>query len=275
MLLSTLLNIFVLTIQAQGPLVTWMTFDYAPIYEKNNSGLGDTILHEFQKCLKDYRHTNLGQSTLPRIFKNLDDQHRMFCLPAIGTTPSEQSGRAISKLVFTIPSAFIVIRKNDKKKFLSFKNHISLKKLLQNTKLTGGMVEQGTYGEEVNAILKEYGKNVLKRNPVSPTGFYKMLQQKRFDYFFEYPISFLHHIKNLPLDQRDQFTYLYINENKQSGAIKAYAICSAPSEKIIHKINNCLSAPEIQKTYVEELLKKLPEDIREDYRQLNYKMIGK
>lgn len=275
MLLKIILSILAFNIQASDKLVTWMTFDYAPIYQSDRSGFGDIVSKQLQNCLKDFKHGSLGSSSLPRIFKNLDSNLTMYCLAALGTDPVEQKGRLVSNLVFTIPNAFIVVRKNDVERFNATNNRISLKALLKNTKLLGGMVEQGTYGKEVNSLLREHGKNVLKRNSVSPMGFYKMLLQKRFDYFFEYPISFLYHIQSLPAEQRDQFAYLYLEENEKTGAIKAYALCSKASKAVIEKINICLKNPELQKTYIDELVEHLPVDLREDYRRLNLLLIGK
>lgn len=275
MLLKIILSILAFNIQASDKLVTWMTFDYAPIYQSDRRGFGDILSNQLQHCLKDFKHASLGSSSLPRIFKNLDSNKTMYCLPALGTDPAEQKGRLVSNLVFTIPNAFIVVRKNDLERFNAINNRISLKKLLQNKKLLGGMVEQGTYGKEVNGLLKDHGNNVLKRNSVSPMGFYKMLLQKRFDYFFEYPISFLYHIQSLPPEQRDQFAYLYLEENEKSGDIKAYALCSKASKVVIEKINTCLKNSELQKTYVDELVEHLPVDLREDYRRLNTHFIGR
>ncbi|MDD0851749.1 hypothetical protein HBN50_01525 [Halobacteriovorax sp. GB3] len=259
---------------AKDQVITWMTFDYPPIYQSNHKGFGDIVLKQFKQCLEGYKHVELGQSSFPRIFKFLDSKKSIYCLPALGTEPKVHPDKHISKLVFTIPNAFIVIRKEDEAKFKGKNNKVSLETLFRKTSLIGGMVEKGTYGEQVNELIKKYENRVLKRNAVDPVGFYKMLHQKRFDFFFEYPVSFIHHVRNLSVTERNEFSYLLLRENTEMGPIKAYALCSAQSSDVIEKINKCLSDPLVQKSYVESLVDELPLDLQKKYRNLNFQKIG-
>ncbi|MCP5076920.1 MAG: hypothetical protein GY951_02530 [Psychromonas sp.] len=259
--------------------IDWLKFDYEPVYMQDNNsqvGLGDQVYNSLSNCLSQYNHNPHISMTISRIFKKLNNNKAVQCLPALGSFPGQFDNLLYSAPVFTIPGSIVVVRKEDVAKFSDDGRHTSFKKLYSNETIHGAGVKDGTYGEAVQAILATNSPSFFSRSLPSPEGFYKMLLKNRFDYVLDYPIGYQHHSQKLDSEQQSKISYLLLTENSDKTNITAYALCSnsEQAQLVVEAINQCLSMPQYQDEIISVLLNYLPVELRAKFKLLNYNRIG-
>ena len=255
--------------------INWLNFNYPPIYitSRPNKGLGFGDKHQnmLEDCLEQYTHKKTQALSFARIRAFLESKKGNHCIAALGGFPNEISDSFYSSTVFTIPTSFIVTRRDTLEKLKLENDAISLSKLMNNKELKGAHVKGGTYGEAVSRILNTSQSQLLMKTDPDPIKFYKMLLRKRFDYALDYPIGLMYNIRALTQEQREKIAFVLIKENQQTPYINAYAICNkAPgSEIIINRINQCMKREVHNEKLRGEILKYIPDKMKETIDKIN------
>jgi len=223
--------------------IDWIKFDYAPVYMPDNSGLtglGDQVYESLSSCLPQYQHKLHASMSISRLFKKLNHQEGVHCIAALGTFPGQIDNVLYSFPVFTIPGSIIVVRKEDVKKFSADGIQTSFAKLYENENIQGAAVKDGTYGEAVEAILKNENSSFLYRSLPSPEGFYRMLLKNRFDYVLDYPIGFEYHSQKLSNEQQSKLAYLLLTENSDKPILQLmrYVLIASKPKLSLKKLIN-------------------------------------
>lgn len=142
---------------AQSPkeTITWLYFNFPPIFEINNgkkTGLGFEIMNRLQTATPEYTHEEVLASPR-RMIEELSRGKNVLVLGML-KTPDREKTMLFSKIPARLTSPHIAIRKGSQTRLFP-DGKIRIRELTQNPTLTFGRVPHITYGPTINSYIEK------------------------------------------------------------------------------------------------------------------------
>jgi len=231
-----------LTILNAKDLIVWSETDLPPIFivegKDKGNGYAQKVTQELQKELFEYNHI-VEENTIARSLKLLENTD--YSCYSLLWSKKRAKYTLFSKPVFlTFPNG-LIIRKEDKSKYLQYMNakgEINLDKLFSDDDLIFGRVNKMKFGSFIDEKLNNhnYGMNISYFN--KQTNLIKMFASyKRVDYVIAYYNNIKYQMEELNLS--NSLEYIKI---KGINVHPAYIGCSKSNmgKYVINKINRII-----------------------------------
>lgn len=151
-----------------------------------HSGIIVDLLQQVTERLPQYRH-RLQLVNLSRGLEQLKQPAITCLLPTIRTPERDQLGHYVG--LFVAMPHQLLIRSRDQARLAAGQNEVSLRALLQDTRLRGGLIQDRSYGPSLDPLLNDPAVQTrLLRIQTSSAGnnLFDMLEHGRIDYLLEY-----------------------------------------------------------------------------------------
>lgn len=151
-----------------------------------HSGIIVDLLKQVNERLPQYRH-RLQLVNLSRGLEQLKQPGTTCLLPTIRTAERDQLGHYVG--LFVAMPHQLLVRSSDQARFAEEQSEVSLRALLQNTQLRGGLIQDRSYGPSLDPLLNDPAvQPQLLRIQTSSAGnnLFDMLEHGRIDYLLEY-----------------------------------------------------------------------------------------
>lgn len=235
-----------------GDTVLWAVADRPTSYilEGVDKGRGvvDEVYSILHKNLSDYDHKTVVMN-FTRILAEMEKGKKQ-CACGFKKPEREKVGYFSIPAIIALPFA-VVAKKGRLDKIYGNKDSISLKNLIKNKNLKGGVTKKRSYGDLTQMISEHEEKGDLYVQS-STRNLMKMLVADRLDFAIEIP-SFAKYIAK-QLKNEDMFTGYAIEENKNKVLI-AHIFCTKNEwgRAIIERIDNILEKERKSSDYIEIL----------------------
>ncbi|MCP5079168.1 MAG: TIGR02285 family protein [Psychromonas sp.] len=209
-----LMGILLLTIFSPARLLasdplSWCSPDFSPYFikkgELKNKGINDLIIQYLQARLPQYQHNYL-KANPSRIINELSENRKLVC-SALLKTPEREKKMLFSQLpLFLVHPNHLVILKSRRaffKQYIQESGAIDLNTLL-DSRLVLGVATNRIYSGDIDAFVVDYeSKDSVVKTTSSNIylGLLKMLQRKRIDFTFGYPIETTYLATKLKMDE--------------------------------------------------------------------------
>ena len=224
--------------------IQWVDLALPPVHHieegiGQGEGISDNIIRLMMEKINDIDQELLIQPG-NKMMLSLATKKNV-CNPSFKKTPQREAF-----LHYSIPSVFmpnhgIAIRKKDIDKFGD--PPVSIKKIMQNSKLRLGASIARSYGKKVDDIIKLHkGNMALGFLSFNKDNSYRrlitLLAEGQVDYILGYPLEFSYIEQQLGIN--DQILFLPIQETKPYSM--TYVVCSKTKQgkKFIEKVNSVL-----------------------------------
>lgn len=178
-------------------VLSWCSPDFSPYFikkgELENKGINDLIIQRLQAKLPHYQH-KLVKANPSRIVATLFEGGNLVC-SALFKTPEREQKILFSKLpLFLVHPNHLIILKSQYALFQPYirsSGAIDLVKLLDSS-LVLGVASKRVYSGEIDKFIVDYQStnHVVKTTSSNVyKGLLKMLERKRIDFTFGYPIE--------------------------------------------------------------------------------------
>jgi uncharacterized protein (TIGR02285 family) len=247
--------------------VTWLRFDYPPMYivsgPQAGEGYMDHILQLLIDNLPEYDHT-VRVANLSRIMSELEANN--VCIASLFVNEERKRlGWISSGNTTLLPPVQLVYRAADSEKFTRFGSPASLYDVLREPSLVLGVAERMSYGVEVDKAVAAHNQqaNVYLRSGADVgLGLHEMLMKHRIDYTVNY--SWAANYTAGP-EQAKQLAFLpFIEAGEQP---KHHVICSKGTlgKDVVDRVDTLLKDPELSARRREYISRWLPDSARESY----------
>jgi len=232
--------------------VVWAVADRPTSYilEGLDKGRGvvDEVYSVFHKSLSDYDHKT-DVMNFARILVQMENGRKQ-CACGFKKPEREKVGYFSIPAIIALPFA-VVAKKGRLDEIYGNTESISLKKLLENKKLKGGVTKKRSYGD-VTQMINEHEKKGNLYVQSSTHNLMKMLVADRLDFAIEIP-SFAKYIAK-QLKNEDMLTS-YAIEEVGNKVLIAHIFCTKNEwgRAIVDRINNILRKERKSADYIEIL----------------------
>ncbi len=194
-LVPLLLVLLTLSLPARGeasrqPDVTWNMSPWPGlINERDNQpdgGIMVELLQQIVERLPEYRH-HYRLNNLTRGLEQLKREPLSCFLPTFPTPERDHHGYYVG--LFVAMPHQLVVRNEDVQRFAAGRDEVSLRELLRDKRLRGGLVRDRSYGPVLDPLLQApEALPQLQRIQTSSAGsnLYGMLERGRIDYLLDY-----------------------------------------------------------------------------------------
>ena len=193
-LLRPLLVFLLLTLgtdlRADSPEIIWGTSPWPGLVNlrdgQPHSGIIVDLLQQVTAHLPQYRH-RVQLVNLSRGLEQLKQAGTTCLLPTIRTAERDQLGHYVG--LFVAMPHQLLVRSSDRTRFAAAPQEVSLRALLQQPNLRGGLIQDRSYGPALDALLNDPSVQPrLLRIQTSSAGnnLFDMLEHGRIDYLLEY-----------------------------------------------------------------------------------------
>jgi uncharacterized protein (TIGR02285 family) len=174
----------------QGPEVTWNMSPWPGLINMQDSRPSDGIivevLQQIIQRLPHYQH-HYRMNNLTRGLEQLKREPLSCFLPTFPTAERDQHGYYVG--LFVAMPHQLVVRTADLPRFAASAGEVSLRQLLRDSQLRGGLVRDRSYGPILDPLLQApEALPQLQRIQTSSAGsnLYGMLEHERIDYLLDY-----------------------------------------------------------------------------------------
>ncbi|QKE62017.1 TIGR02285 family protein [Aquipseudomonas campi] len=193
-LLRTLLVFSLLTLgaelRAEPQEIVWGTNPWPGLVNlrdgQPHSGIIIDLLKQVTERLPQYRH-RLQLVNLSRGLEQLKQPGTTCLLPTIRTPERDQLGHFVG--LFVAMPHQLLVRSSDQARLAAGQSEVSLRALLQDSQLRGGLIQDRSYGPNLDSLLNDPAvQPQLLRIQTSSAGnnLFDMLAHGRIDYLLEY-----------------------------------------------------------------------------------------
>jgi uncharacterized protein (TIGR02285 family) len=176
--------------QPQAPQVTWNMSPWPGLINVRDERPGDGIivelLQQIVQRLPEYRH-DFRLNNLTRGLEQLKREPLGCFLPTFPTPERDRHGYYVG--LFVAMPHQLVVRTADLQRFAAGNGEVSLRTLLRDKRLRGGLVRDRSYGPILDPLLHDPAAlPQLQRIQTSSAGsnLYGMLEHHRIDYLLDY-----------------------------------------------------------------------------------------
>ncbi len=241
--------------------------------EYKNQGYGDKIRQIFEKELSQYNHQTIA-ITPTRFYKEVKKYNNL-CYGPVIKLKTIKGLFYWSKPLYIMPTQRIIVLEETFKKLGSPKE-LSMKQLLANKSYTfGNIADIKHYPFDLKTYRKQ--KNVVTlRNSGATNSLIAMLQKKRIDWMYDFPLFISWHNKSSKQKKFYNYRTIKVKEAKNATKIIAFMSCikNEFGKQTIEQINQSLT----QKTILDirTLVRswQLDEINTNEFNKLNKKLFG-
>jgi len=226
--------------------LTWYHPNFPPanFVEDLMEGLGHNDQAEkfIAKKLPQYQH-QYATASYQRIMHSL--KYGRGCSVGIYKSSDREEKLYFSQpYLLTFPNGLIIKEKQRHRfeRYLDSNKAISIKKLLSDERLIGGIADGRKYQGAIDLELNNHRNKdniIVRSNTDVFAGLLQMLDKDRIDYLFGFPEELAYHTSLGVLDNKIQF----IPINEMPDFLTSYIVCSKSpwGEKVIVQVNKVLS----------------------------------
>jgi len=239
--------------QPQGLEVTWNMSPWPGLINMQDGRPSDGIivdlLQQITQRLPQYRH-NFRLNNLTRGLEQLKREPLSCFLPTFPTPERDQHGYYVG--LFVAMPHQLVVRTADLQRFAQGKDEVSLRQLLRDSQLRGGLVRDRSYGPILDPLLQApEAQPQLQRIQTSSAGsnLYGMLEHHRIDYLLDYA-------EVVQYVQRQQgvaqgLSLLPLSEASSPYVSGIYCSKNAEGAELVRQIDRIARLPEVIALFIE------------------------
>lgn len=209
-----------------------------------NQGYGDKIREYFVDILSQYSHKTIPINS-SRFFKEVN-KYNNICYGPVTKLKVIEDYFYWSKAIYAISNPSIIVLESTFKK-LGSPEKISIEKLLSNKKLVFGKIEKINY-YPIDKFRNQ--KNIVSiSTSESTTNLLNMLQKKRVDWIYDFPLLITWHTLLENNFNYEKYKTIEIKETNKNDKIIGYMACSKNSfgKEVILQINQSINKDSILK----------------------------
>ena len=188
--------------------IRWLIWDQVPNFilegKFKGQGAGDILTAMLQSNLPQYHHENVQSNT--RRYHALIREENV-CVAWAWIVPESKSFRVHSRPISLAPRTGIHVLKSKVHLFGKPGESLSLKRLLENSDIKLGYLEEMSYSKEVHELVEKYrGKKNIYFSSVNKVEIdLKMLDRGYVDYFFGFSAQAIFEAKEKNIINKYQF----------------------------------------------------------------------
>jgi uncharacterized protein (TIGR02285 family) len=172
--------------------VLWLKTDWPPVFMQNRQGFGDAALAWLVARLpSDYTH-EIRSLPLPRLLRQMEDQHVTVCTSNLLRTPAREVQYLISRDIMRMPALGLVVRSTDARDFQPLQDArgmVEFRRLMQQAALDGAVNLNRSYGPVLDGLLRDAAPDAPVTRLPKTGNMVSMLAAKRLDWILLYPFE--------------------------------------------------------------------------------------
>jgi len=223
-------------------IILWQTYHRPPgVYnygEHKGQGFVQKTLQMIIERMPEYQH-EMPITTLARAISDIKAGQKA-CHPALYITPEREKYMVFSNASMLNPKNRIVAKPETITPFLE-NGQVNLEKILQQDSLIFGHVQNRSYGNAIDDIVKKHNqtKNFVPIENIDLNRVFKMIERERVDISIVYPFEIQHYLNNNSLSSGQLAAYPIANiAAYNTGSIACPK--NAWGKKIVEQINTIL-----------------------------------
>lgn len=259
--------------------ILWLRPDFPPASfvqgPMKDQGYNDLTRQFLSRRLPQYQHSLLtaGYERIIRLM-----QEHNVCIVGLYKSPQRQRSILYSEARGVVLPNGVIIRAADRDKFMPYLSAggIRLPLLLKNSSLLGGVADGRLYKGPVDDELAKHhqAEHLLRRSGANVfSDLLKMLDLKRIDYTFGFPVELVYQQRLATISQQ----MLFLPIENMPPATPSYIACSRNEwgVKVMADINKVLLAHRLSAEYLHAYQQWLDADSRLLHQQLSEKYLAR
>ena len=222
--------------------IRWLAWEQVPNFITKGAykgqGIGDSLTKTLQLKLPQYNHVNVVSNT--RRYRRLIREENV-CVAWAWIVPGSKEFRIHSRPVSLAPRTGIQTLKSKQHLFGEPGETLSLAKLLSNSNITLGYLEEMSYSKKVHDLIDQYrGQGNIHFSSRNAVEFnLQMLDRNRVDYFFGFPAQaiFDAEVKGIP----NKYQFYNIEEIELYSGMYTHCSKTHFGKKVMAEVNKILT----------------------------------